>query len=1006
MRGRLLRLVLLAAALTGPAAAEGERIYGGRYTQEKIENLRRNCERFEWARKMRDDAVERAQVWVERSDEELWSLIPGQDLPRTIDVTWDYNKTPRKVGCLVCGEKINSFGNYPYQPDIWENPWKLTCPSCGAVFPTNDFQKYYESAIDERALFNPGRGDRSLLYNAEHPDPDDPLHKFGVDDGFGYTDEAGRTHKFIGYYGWRLWVQIRYGIGHLATAYLYTGDPVYARKAALMLDRVADVYPDMDWAPYAAMGWYHSDGSSKMGKIEGRIWETGALRSLVDSYDAILSGTVDNPELYAFLSRQAETFELPGGKGTRADLVRNVDENIIRCGAQAIMDKRIWGNEGMHQSAMAACAVTLDSETDSARYLAWVFEETGGNIPGIILTNIDRDGCGGEGAPGYSLLWNHQIGDLAKRLADYPGYDRNDIFRDFPQFRMTAISAWRLCVLGMAIPPIGDSGATGVITTSPLNAQAIAEAFEYTGDPWTARAAIEANGGTAEGLRGSIYGPEPEKLPERLEQAAAAESLDGPGGRNLTGFGLASLEFGSGAEGSALWTYYGRMDKHGNSDRLNLGLYAFGVDLAPDLGYPEFAASWPHRDFWTDGTISHNTVVVDGLPQNVTLSGQPRMFKVFPSLRAVEVDSPDVYPGVVSEYGRLLLWVEAPQGGHYGVDLFRVSGGSEHLYSFHGPPGAVRAGTRGRTLALEGQARGTYAGEDVAYGAVVGVKAGYSFLYNVERRWMPPESLVLDWEAEDGYRDVKAADAVHLRLHSVTPLTELALADGDPPQNKPGNPRRIRYALLSRTGDDLETVFSSVLEPYRRQPFIRSVSRLPGAQGRQVALRIEMTDGTVDMVLFSPDGDVLQTPHGPVLNGRLGWLRVRHGEVLEAALVEGESLEYQQAALRAAPAYTGTVERMDTDLEGDGIIHVRGDMPEGAVLKGEHIVIENDGRVNACYRIFGAEREGELWKISCGPVSFVRGLADPADYSKGYVYNFREGAAFRIAGSGYWERSR
>ena len=46
----------------------------------------------------------------------------------------------------------------------------------------------------------------------------------------------------------------------------------------------------MDWKPYADRGWYHSDGGSHLGKIEGRIWECGAFNGLATNYDKILTG--------------------------------------------------------------------------------------------------------------------------------------------------------------------------------------------------------------------------------------------------------------------------------------------------------------------------------------------------------------------------------------------------------------------------------------------------------------------------------------------------------------------------------------------------------------------------------------------------------------------------------------------------------------------------------------------------------------------------------------------
>jgi hypothetical protein len=86
------------------------RKYGGYYTAERIANLRNNCAKYKWAKKKQDAAILRAKVWLAKSDEELWSMIPGQDLPRTIDVTFD-RKTPgsMETGCLVCGGKITKY---------------------------------------------------------------------------------------------------------------------------------------------------------------------------------------------------------------------------------------------------------------------------------------------------------------------------------------------------------------------------------------------------------------------------------------------------------------------------------------------------------------------------------------------------------------------------------------------------------------------------------------------------------------------------------------------------------------------------------------------------------------------------------------------------------------------------------------------------------------------------------------------------------------------------------
>ncbi|MDQ3441874.1 MAG: heparinase, partial [Planctomycetota bacterium] len=482
------------AIVSDPAFAARE--HGGRYTAQRLANARANCNKHEWAAKLRDAAVKRAAPWLARSDAELWAMVPGQDLPRCIDVTMDRKvKTgPKRLACLKCGEKINAHGNYPYEPDFNGNPWKLTCPSCQVVFPTNDFAKYYASAIDERGLFNPAKGDTSLLFNAEHPDPNDPLHKFGVDDGFGYVDENGRAHKFIGYYTWKYWRHLFGGVTSLADAYVYTGDSKYAHKTAVLLDRIADVYPSMDWKPYAERGWFHSDGDTTLGKIEGRIWECGQMTLLVDAYEKILPGTKDAPDLYAFLKSQAEQYKLPTAKGTRDLLIQHIDDHVLREVVAGIHAGKIIGNEGMHQRTMATCAVALDTAPESDQWLDWVFAPNGGALPGLIVGSLDRDGISPEAGPGYALMWGSGFAEVASLIADYPRYTEQNLYRDFPHFRATFTAAYRICALGVATPNIGDSGATGSVGRAAVDPNYIADGFRYTREPAMAIAAYRANG--------------------------------------------------------------------------------------------------------------------------------------------------------------------------------------------------------------------------------------------------------------------------------------------------------------------------------------------------------------------------------------------------------------------------------------------------------------------------------------------------------------------------------
>lgn len=987
--------------------AIASRIYGGFYTSERISNLRNNCEKFDWARKQRSLVLQRAKSWLAKSDEDLWAMIPGQDLPRCIDVTFDRLTTgPKFLGCLKCGHNISKYGNYPYNPDFENKPWKLTCPFCNSVFPTNDFYKYYLSAIDEHGLFNPAKGDKSLLFNTNHPDPKAPLHKHGVDDGYGYINENGRSYRFIGYYTWKYWDHIIDGLNALADGYLYTGDQLYARKAAIMLDRIADVYPDMDWKPYADKGWYHSDGGRGLGKIEGSIWETTVVQQLADAYDKILSGTVNNPILYQFLYQQSKKYTLPGTKGTRDEFIRNVDDGILRTAFKAVLSQQIRGNQGMHQLSVAKCAIALNTHPETTQWLDWLFEADGGAIPELMVRNFDRDGTSDEGAPSYAYMWGHLVAELGELLASYSGYTKHDIFREFPQFSVTFMAAYRMAALGIAIPNIGDSGSTGLVSAGMVNPNFIAKGYFHTRDEEMAIAAYRANGNSSSNLGRNIYSKDPEALGDEIKRIAEKADKSSQGGRVLSGFGLAFLETGSGSSGVSLAVNYGRTLKHAHPDLLNFDLLAFGKWLAPDHGYPEYATKWPSNNEWTGSTLSHNLVYVNKKPQKEVWGGYTRLFKQLNGFGVVELDGQKAYPELKA-YNRTLLLVGGTENGEgnndYVVDIFNVNGGKDHVYSFHGPPGLLT--TDG--LKLETQEKGTYAGEAIDKGVLAkNFPVGYSHLYNVRRGKNPSEQFIVDWKAEPGYHGLTDSDKVHLRMHALTKVDDVALADGDPPQNKRRNPKTLGYVLMHKADNELNSTFVSVFEPYKKSPFIKSVKRLDNGEGGNISIKVEHQNGYIDYIVYNQSDKRIKLSNGIAMNGKLGYVREKQGKAIRGIMVNGSELRYEDLNLKADGVITGKVLKMNKQFEGGGWILVDTALPTDESLIGEQIMIATNGERDATYTIKKIKREGKLTRVYCGSITFVNDIKKVIDNQSSnetnYLYDFEEGASFKITSHKEW----
>ena len=57
------------------------------------------------------------------------------------------------------------------------------------------------------------------------------------------------------------------------------------------------------------------------------------------------------------------------------------------------MSRQAWGNEGMHQSAIARCAIALDREPETSAWLDWIFGPQGGRIPGTIVGLFRLEGA-------------------------------------------------------------------------------------------------------------------------------------------------------------------------------------------------------------------------------------------------------------------------------------------------------------------------------------------------------------------------------------------------------------------------------------------------------------------------------------------------------------------------------------------------------------------------------------------------------------------------------------
>lgn len=1001
-RGTLwLTVILIAAGIltTGVCvvnAKSGSVLIDARMREAAI----RNCERFEWARAYRDALIARIEPWMAMSDEQLWRLLPSQEMPRDAAVN-------RGDGCPNCGQ---DHYNAPYSPSRWhvdffEHPWQVQCRNCGEWFPKNDFAAYYESALDDQGKFRLGRGDERFLQAAADTNPE------WVDDGTG-VEVNGKKWFFAAYYAFCLWQQLLDVTEKAAVVYTLTGDRRYAHKAAVLLDRMADLYPEMDYQPHFKLGMEASTGGSGQGRVQGCIWETWTAQMCSLAYDYIYDALLEDQELVDFSTRMSRRYGT-GDKSSPEAIAKHIEDHLIREFIVGVQDRRIRGNAGMHHLAMACAAIALDDPEQTPAALDWLFEPTGGAIPYIMHERLNRDGLSDEAALGYSRIPALSFYRVAELLHRYPRYSQHDLIRDYPKFRACYTLGAAVRMLDSYSPNWGDgdkcmnySGRGGLT----IDVDMALQGYRLLGTPEIAREVWFANGKTfdnlfaarpsrpplPEGIHWQLYEDDPEAILARLKRDVPAE----PGplrSYNSGGHGQAVLQAPWREHGRALALYYGRMAGHGHRDRLNYLLVANNVVMTPDMGYPLYTGQWPKRFGWTSHVISHNTCMVnDTNPDARSYSGKTRLFAEAGPVRVVDVDGGDVYDNV-STYRRCMVMVDVDERNSYVLDLFWVRGGSNHRLIQNG--GGPEVTTRG--LSLTAQPTGTYAGPDIAYGQEFDGPingryngSGFSYLENVEKGG-PAKSFIVDWKIVEPRRTMPEDWEAHLRVHNLTAVDEVALCDGIPPRYR-GNPERLRYLLRTRYGDDLTTQFITVIEPYGHEPFIAStrvLDNVVGDEGFVAAVEVTLADGRRDVLLVSENQSDVSA--GDVrMNGRIGFARFNGDNVTACALIQGERLEAGDRALEApTAAITGTLAGFDDSDPANVLLHLNGPPLTDEVV-GRYIILDNAERSDASYRI---EAVVDADTVSIGDTSLIERLVDRHDYSKGLVYNVQPGERFTIA---------
>ena len=675
----------------------------------------------------------RAEAWLSMTDEDVYNIIAGSDVPRTcLMVLRGYEDAVGK-GCPVCGLDVyeGRSGFYPWSFDPEGHPWKVGCPSCNTWFPSNDW----------------ANGD---MHSGDFPD-----------DGYGcepvnpILSPNGKPWRwpFIAYYHQTTAYMRQFtpGIERCAQAFARTGDKAYAHKTAIALFRFAESMLDFSLNMNhrkipVRNGVYQPPVGAPDQRAMKRVshsflyiqpnWDTPRYERCAEAWDMIFNELDGDEELIKFCQEQHHP------EIQTVEDFRYFIESGFRVVAQACLDNAVSRNYPMQETALAKMALALNTPR-SLELIDWLLNE-GGQIRFGLTNEYSKDGAGheSEGYNGIQIRDMERLLEILERVrtlnSDRYRPPRFVSLLNDPKYRQMYDFPINDSLIGRIYPGAGDTGQP--LTADPWRPNQLfpmrpadyVDIYRLTRDPRFAQAIYGPNGDVPSKLTEPELREEVEKIGRGKGWQIALKS------NILDGFGHAILRSGKSDRQRALWVRYGRSIQHAHSDMLTMGFEALKRRMLPELGYPQ---GWTHASSWENNWGTHYGTHITGVNTGSFPRGRLTLFADSPPMHAATAE--------VSNNGafrsRTIVLVDVSDDDCYALSLERVRGGTEHRWSFHGPDGETTAS--GVELVSRD---GTALGKDVSYGDTSQLPAGdrelacLAFMYDPQTA-QPKNTWTLDY---------------------------------------------------------------------------------------------------------------------------------------------------------------------------------------------------------------------------------------------------------------------
>ena len=766
------------------------------------------------------------------------------------------------------GCPVHGGGTAVYQPFGTrvniDYPLQVKCPIGGEVYPNDDFPDDGSGWIDNR--------------------PDSPT--------------KGEKYYFVGWFNHWFLQQVPGHVKRMAQLWFLTGEEVYSQKARVLIKRFMEVYPAMDGhdLTYDGTDW------GVYVKMLPTMWEGTALTNMTTAVELLLSELDD-------------------------DFIRRFHANVFRPAFDAYRKQPAPSNWGNVWNPPFARFADITGEMD---YLDYMLNEHPVAAAPTLDNQYFRDGFPYEAAFSYG---SHYIYD-SRNISDMMGVNGNWVW-EHPNMRESFKAFAEIVCLDRFTHFFGDSGSIfnrGLTIRpdlleegfrrykSPIVARYLLQAYELHG---TARS-VSIDGLFAVEKSGGEKTVDMDEVRKVAAQAEPLKSTLAP----VRGFAV--MRTGEGDARTELFFDFGYAHAaHSHADRLNVNIFARDREFVPEMGYPEYMDSIaPTPGGWTTHTVSHATVEVDEKRQLEGVFGDLHGFVHADGIKYVDASCEDAYVHCgVNLYRRTLALIDVP-GGAYVVDIFRVGGGRQHDYLFHGPPVDFRGKNdtydypnkipptefKLDNVNLSVTKMGTLAGETIAFGEKPDDvlpyhvdNKGYQYLFDVQE-CEKDSPYSASWTMEDGVR------------FSATFVPDgpetFYLTKGLPrPSSKtyPPLPFLVRRKVQEDAdGSDGVSQFATVMSIDNGEPLVIDVERIAFTQDSSAGahgLRIVHKYGE-DVVIsnLTTDGHAISKDGNYELEGQFGVATRRNVNDVQLTLIGGTEFSVDGNAVRSeSPGTEATV---------------------------------------------------------------------------------------------------